>query len=131
MMRRTLWILAIALGLSAVPAHAQLKGVRFEIAEVGDTTLAFRSGTERWLRRGLTGIAIDPRKRDILVARLRVLSVDKAGNVSALVTGQTTAVTTSHVVLMQEVPPAWFKRRTFWGGMVLGVALGAAAGSQF
>ena len=85
----------------------------------------------RWLRRGLTGIAIDPRKRDVLVARLRVLSVDKAGNVSALVTGQTTAVTTSHVVLMQEEPPAWFKRRTFWGGMVLGVALGAAAGSQF
>ena len=41
MMRRTLWILAIALGLSAAPAHAQLKGVRFEIA-VAEGEVALR-----------------------------------------------------------------------------------------
>lgn len=131
MIRRTLLVVALALGVFAVPARAQLKGVRFEIAAVGDTTLSFRSGTERWIRGGLRGIAVDPRKRDVLVARLRVLRVDRAGTVTALVTGQTTAVTTDHVVLLQELHPAWYRRRTFWMGMALGAALGTVAGSQF
>ncbi len=112
-------------------AHAQLKGVRFEVASVGDTTLTFRAGTERWLKAGQRGIAVDPRKRDVLVARLRIASVDRAGLVTAVVTGQTTAVTTDHVVLMQEVPSPWYRRRTFWTGMVMGAALGAVAGAQF
>ena len=136
MMRRTFRLLGtcavvlLAAGAWARPAGAQLKGVRFEIAAVGDTTLGFRSGTEHWIKRGQSGIAVDPRKRDILVARLRVIGVDKAGYVTALVTGQTTAVTTDHVVLLQQAPPAWFRRRSFWGGVVLGAALGAVAGSQ-
>ena len=126
----TLLTVLMALGSASTPASAQLKGVRFEIAAVGDTTLGFRAGTERWIRRGQSGIAVDPRKRDILVARLRVLTVDKAGYVTALVTGQTTAVTTDHVVLLQPTTPPWYRRRAFWGGMVLGAALGAVAGSQ-
>ncbi len=136
MTRRTIRLLGLgvalllAMGALARPVQAQLKGVRFEIAAVGDTTLGFRSGTEHWIKRGQSGIAVDPRKRDILVARLRVLGVDKAGYVTALVTGQTTAVTTDHVVLLQQAPPAWYRRRSFWGGLVLGAALGAAAGSQ-
>ena len=136
MTRRTIRMLGLglalllAMGALARPVQAQLKGVRFEIAAVGDTTLGFRSGTEHWIKRGQSGIAVDPRKRDILVARLRVLGVDKAGYVTALVTGQTTAVTTDHVVLLQQAPPAWYRRRSFWGGLVLGAALGAAAGSQ-
>lgn len=136
MTRRTIRMLGLglalllAMGALARPAQAQLKGVRFEIATVGDTTLGFRSGTEHWIKRGQSGIAVDPRKRDILVARLRVLGVDKAGYVTALVTGQTTAVTTDHVVLLQQAPPAWYRRKSFWGGVVLGAALGAAAGSQ-
>lgn len=131
MIRRTLLVVAVAVGAFAVPARAQLKGVRFEIAAVGDTTLSFRSGTEHWIRRGLPGIAVDPRKRDVLVARLRVLRVDRAGTVTALVTGQTTAVTTDHVVLLQELQPAWYRRRAFWVGIALGAALGGVAGSQF
>ncbi len=136
MTRRTIRLLGLgvalllAMGALARPVQAQLKGVRFEIAAVGDTTLGFRSGTEHWIKRGQSGIAVDPRKRDILVARLRVLGVDKAGYVTALVTGQTTAVTTDHAVLLQQAPPAWYRRRSFWGGLVLGAALGAAAGSQ-
>ena len=126
----TAMIAVVALGAAATPARAQLKGVRFEIAAVGDTTLGFRSGTERWIKRGQVGIAVDPRKRDVLVARLRVLVVDRSGYVTALVTGQTTAVTTDHVVLLQPTTPAWFRRRSFWGGLVLGAALGAVAGSQ-
>lgn len=127
---RALLLTAVALGTLALPARAQLKGVRFEVTAVGDTTLAFRRGTERWLKPGLLGIAVDPRKRDVLVARLRVLQVDRAGLVTALVTGQTTAVTTDHVVLLDEVRPAWYRRRAFWGGMLLGAALGVTAGTQ-
>lgn len=123
--------LAVLLLAVAVPAHAQLKGVRFEVIGVGDTTLTFRAGTERWLKAGQRGIAVDPRKRDVLVARLRIAAVDRAGKVTAVVTGQTTAITTDHVVLMQEVPPPWYRRRTFWTGMAVGAALGAVAGAQF
>lgn len=128
---RRLLVAAFGLALAAAPAHAQLKGVRFEIATVGDTTIGFRAGTEHWLKAGLRGIAVDPRKRDVLVARLRISKVDRSGNVTAVVTGQTTAVTTEHVVLMQEVSAPWFRRRTFWSGLVMGAALGVAAGTQF
>lgn len=128
---RRLLLAASLAAVAALPAQAQLKGVRFEIAGVGDTTLSFRAGTERWLRSGLRGIAVDPRKRDVLVARLRIVSVDRAGTVVAVVTGQTTAVTTDHVVLMQEVSPPWYRRRAFWSGLFMGAALGAVAGAQF
>jgi hypothetical protein len=135
MIRRLLVIVWLALGASALggaasPLQAQLKGVRFEIAAVGDTTLNFHSGSEHWIRRGLDGIAIDPKRRDVLVARLRVLRIDRTGYVTAVVTGQTTAVTKDHVVLLQELIPPWYRRRQFWGGLVLGLALGAAAGTQ-
>lgn len=131
MRRRFLLVLACLLPAIATPAHAQLKGVRFEVTSVGDTTLTFDAGTERWIRRGIEGIAVDPAKRDVLVARLRVLGVDRSGAVTAMVTGQTTAVTRDHVVLLQEMRPAWYRRRAFWGGVVLGAALGATAGAQF
>lgn len=131
MIVRRLVAIASLLVLAAVPARAQLKGVRFEIASVGDTTLSFRAGTERWIRSGLRGIAVDPRKRDVLVARLRIASVDRTGKVTAVVTGQTTAVTTDHVVLLQELSSPWYRRKTFWSGLVMGAALGAVAGAQF
>ena len=121
---------ALFLCAASTPARAQLKGVRFEIKAVGDTTLGFASGSERWIRRGLRGSAVDPKKRDVLVAQLRVLQVDPQGNVTATVIGQTTAVTTDHVVVMQEPSPPWFRRKAFWGGLALGASLGVVAGAQ-
>ncbi|MEO6446258.1 MAG: hypothetical protein ABIZ91_19840 [Gemmatimonadaceae bacterium] len=121
---------ALLLVAASVPAGAQLKGVRFEIKSVGDTTVAFDAGSERWLRGGIHGIAVDPRKRDVLVAQLRVLQVDGDGRVTAVVTGQTTSVTNEHVVVMQEPGRPWFRRKTFWSGLALGAALGAVAGAQ-
>ncbi len=110
---------------------AQLRGVRFPVSSVGDTTLIFAQGRERWLRPGMTGIAVDPRKRDDLVARLRVLKVEAGTGVTALVTGQTTKLTVEHVVVVEEPTPRWYRRKAFWGGLLLGAALGATAGSQF
>lgn len=130
MSRATLVLAALLLCWTSTPARAQLKGVRFEINSVGDTTLGFAAGSERWIRRGLRGSAVDPKKRDVLVAQLRVLRVDAQGNVTATVIGQTTAVTTDHVVVMQEPPPSWFRRKAFWGGLALGATLGVVAGAQ-
>lgn len=126
----SLAIAGAALAIAAGPANAQLKGVRFEVVDVGDTTLAFNTGTERWVRRGERGIAVDPRRRDVLVARLRVLSVDSAGTATALITGQTTALSTDHVVIVQEPRRSWYRTKSFWGGMVAGLAFGIVAGTQ-
>ena len=73
---------------------AQQRAVRFEITAVSDTTLLFRAGTARWVHAGQTGTAVDPRRRDALVARFRVLTV-RDGLATALVTGQTTSVMAS------------------------------------
>ena len=108
------------------PLAAQRRTSRFEITSVGDTALAFRIGEVRWVSAGLTGNAIDPRRRDLLVARFRVVSVG-AGVATAGVTGQTTAVSTDHVAVLTEPSRPWFKARTCWAGLLLGGALGASA----
>jgi len=122
--------LALALALSAAPAQAQLKGVRFEIESARDTLLSFKSGTEKWIKAGMTGRALDPKRRDILVATLRIVGVDSVGLVTAAVTGQTTAVTTEHVVLMRELTSPWFRRKSFWVGVLLGTLTGVGVGTQ-
>jgi hypothetical protein len=121
--------LAIGLTLGARPAEAQFRGVRFEITQVGDTTFRFPRGTAGWVKPGRTGIAVDPRQRDILVARFRVVRVD-SGMVTALITGQTTRVATEHIAVMEEPPRPWYKGITFWGGLVFGFVAGIAAGSK-
>jgi uncharacterized membrane protein YoaK (UPF0700 family) len=75
------------------------------------------------VRAGAAGTAIDPRRRDELVARFRVLGV-REGSATALVTGQTTAITTDHVATMEEPRRPWYRHRTFWSGLILGAALG-------
>ena len=130
MTRRAFVVAGLALAIAAPSAKAQLKGVRFEIAVVGDTTLGFRTGTERWIRPGERGIAVDPRRRDVLVARLRVLRVDSTGTATALITGQTTALSTDHVVIVQEPRRRWYQSKSFWGGLVAGLAFGVVAGKQ-
>jgi hypothetical protein len=121
-MRQFLLAVALIAG-SGASLGAQVKGVRFEISQVGDTTVAFTVGAEGWVHRGLTGLAVDPLHRDALVARLRVTSVDR-GVATALIIGQTTRLTTDQWVILEEPPRPWFKRLYFWGGLAVGFALG-------
>ena len=120
-------LLGLALVVSPHGAvAAQQRTVRFEIIAVSDTTLSFRSGDAHWVRRDQTGSAVDPRRRDALVARFRVVRV-RNGVATALVTGQTTAVSTDHVATLREPPRSWFRAPTFWAGLLVGGALGATA----
>jgi hypothetical protein len=117
--------LFIALTLAlATPAGAQLRDVRFEITQVGDTTFRFPSGRAGWVKPGVTGIAVDPRRRDELVARFLVIRVD-SGLVTALITGQRTRVATEHIAVITERPKPWWRSNTFWGGAIFGIVIGA------
>ncbi|HEX9563236.1 MAG TPA: hypothetical protein VF981_04665 [Gemmatimonadaceae bacterium] len=121
----------LVLGRAAVPAPAgaQVSGVRFEITQVGDTTFGFPRGTAGWVKEGVTGIAVDPRRRDVLIARFLVIRVD-TGFATALITGQTTRVATEHVVVLNQPSPPWYRTATFWGGTFVGVVLGLFAASR-
>ncbi len=99
---------------------------RFDVVAVEDTTFTILIGADRWVRRGTVGVTVDPRRRDALVAKFRVLS--RAGDsVTALITGQTTRVSLTDVALMREPVPGPLRRPVFWGGLFVGAALGAAA----
>ena len=117
-------MLALVLVLGVRSGDAQSRGIRFEITQVADTTFRFPRGTAGWVKTDMTGIAVDPRQRDILVARFRIVAVD-SGLVTARVTGATTRVTTEHVALMSEPPKPWYKGITFWAGTVFGIVIGA------
>lgn len=128
-MRFRLALLSFMVVALAGPAHAQFRGIRFEISRVGDTTLAFPRGSEKWIKAGQSGIAVDPRRRDALVARFRVVGID-SGFVMAVVTGQTTRIVTDHIAILDEPRRPWYKTVLFWGGMAIGAALGTMVGSQ-
>lgn len=125
MIVRTL-VAGLALAAAAVsPAAAQERVHRFVVDSVGDSTLVFRvPATVGWLRAGHTGIAVDPRQRDALVARFRVLNVGER-RATALVTGQTAFITREHIALVAEPPSRFFREGTFWAGSLLGAVLGA------
>jgi hypothetical protein len=116
--------LGLALVLTVQPAEAQFRGVRFEITQVGDSTFRFPRGSAGWVRPKMTGYAVDPRRRDILVARYSVARVD-SGLVTAVITGMTTRVTTDHIAVLTEPPKPWYKGITFWAGTVFGIVIGA------
>lgn len=120
-------LLASMTTLSA-PVGAQESAVRFEISTVADSTFEFPSGRYAWVAPGIRGIAVDPRRRDALVARFQVLKVVD-GVATALITGETTHVTTLHVALLEEPQPRFYKRSLFWSGAGLGVLVGFLAGS--
>ena len=129
------WLLAaVVLAAAAVAApdaaFPQETAARFEIASAGDSTFTLLVGRHPWVRPGLFGIVVDPRQRDILIARFQVIAADSA-NAMALVTGMTTRVTTEHVALLDKPPPPippWHKRRSFWLGVLFGVAAGFGLG---
>ena len=114
----------MVLAVGATPAGAQSRGVRFEITQVTDTTFRFSRGSAAWVRPEMTGHAVDPRRRDILVARFRVARID-SGLVTAIITGMTTRVATEHIAILAEPPKPWYKGITFWAGTVFGIVIGA------
>ncbi|HEU4640950.1 MAG TPA: hypothetical protein VFS44_00755 [Gemmatimonadaceae bacterium] len=122
-------VAALLLALAgARPARAQESAYRFEIAKVGDSTFTFTcpAATHGWVKPGMVGIAVDPERRDALVARFRILRV-RDGNATALVTGATTRVSDRHVALLERPAPPFYRRGSFWLGTVLGAAVGALA----
>jgi hypothetical protein len=128
-------VAALATGLAAQAAPrssgAQVleRTVRLAITEVSDTTFAFDAANLRWVKPGEIGMAVDPRRRDALVARFTVLGVDR-GKATALVTGQTTQLTLDHVVVLEIPIRPWYRSSLFWSGTVLGVLAGAMVGSR-
>ena len=123
-------VAAAGLGASPNGAVAQETSARFEIASAGDSTFTLVVGRHPWVRPGLYGIVVDPRQRDVLIARFQVIAADSA-NAMGLVTGMTARVTTEHVALLDQPPPPpapWHQRRSFWLGILLGVAAGFTLG---
>lgn len=119
-----LWL---CLGVFPVRAEAQQHPpARFFVTTVGDSTFTFSVPSDPWVKAGIEGITVDPARHDSLVARFRVLRVEW-GQATAIITGQTTQVTTSHVALLQLPSTPWYKRKSFWVGLLLGGGAGAAA----
>jgi hypothetical protein len=117
----------MALGVAA-RVEAQERGVRFLVSQVRDSVVEFQQGTAKWIKRGKLGFAVDPARRDALVAQLRIDRV-AGGMVTAVVTAQSQPLSTDHVVILDQPPPAWYKRLSLWAGLAVGAALGFLAGA--
>lgn len=117
--------------LAAAPLRlgAQNGAYRFLVGAVSDSTISFSVARSPWVRVGQTGIAVDPRRGDALVARFRVVRVE-GGEAIALITGQTTRLTTDVVATLERPRTPWWRSRSFWGGTVLGAIAGALVVSQ-
>jgi hypothetical protein len=129
MMRAALSALSLAalFAVAPTPVRAQETAVRFPVVDVADTTFTFRVGGQQWVRPGLRGIVVDPRQRDVLVARFRVSSV--GGEIArAVITGQATTVNTMHTVLLDVPQKPWYRQRTFWLGSAAGAVVGFLIG---
>jgi hypothetical protein len=120
-----LGLVIAALG-SGSPAAAQSGAFRFEILTATDSTITIPTDQMSWVKRGTRGIAVDPREHDAMVARFQVVRVD-SGQATALITGQTTRVTTDHVAVIDRPHVPWYKQGVFWIGAVVGAAVGVVA----
>lgn len=119
-------IVALACGSSR--ARAQETAYRFEIASVGDSTVSLSTERHEWVHAGQKGIAVDPMRHDALVARFVILKIDAAHKRAlAVVTGQTTRITTDHVALIDRPSKKWYQQPTLWIGAVVGGVIGAVA----
>jgi hypothetical protein len=117
---------ALALGSRrAVAQDAVDRAVRFDLVVLDDSTFTIDVGRRGWVRPGVRGIAVDPRRRDVLVARFRVLDV-AGGTATALVTGQTTRLTDEHIAVLRPPPQKWYRTRDFWVGAAAGALAGVA-----
>ena len=126
--QRIFLILVLVLGVAAPNVlRAQDSAVRFEIRTVGDSTFTFASNQAPWVARGQHGIAVDPRRRDGLVARFVVLTVAD-GVANALILGQSQKVTTDHMVLLRPPQAHWYANKAFWSGALGGVLAGFVIG---
>ena len=115
------------IALAALPASAQNEA-RFRVTSVGDSTLNFPVGSNRWVAQGRKGIIVDPRRDDVLIARIAILSVNR-GTATALITGQTTPVQTSHVAVLERPVTRFYSRGDFWLGILVGAVAGFVGGS--
>lgn len=115
--------------VAASSAHAQVAEARFPVTSVGDSTVTFAIGKHRWVVPGRSGIVVDPKRQDVLVARISVLSVD-GGSAQAVITGQTTTVQTGYVAVMEPPAVKFYSGRSFWLGTALGAVLGFVIGSS-
>jgi hypothetical protein len=119
-------ISVLALACAPLRARAQETAYRFEITTVGDSTLSLSTERHEWVREGQKGIAVDPMRHDALVARFVILHVDpEHKRALAIVTGQTTRLTTQHVALIARPGRRWYAQPTLWIGTAVGVVLGA------
>ena len=109
-------------------ARAQDRDVRFAITHVGDTTVTFEAGKMTWIVRSPRAIVVDPRRRDALVAQLKVLSIGANGEATALVTAQAGRITTDHVVIGTEPRSRWYKNPLMWMGTAFGLLVGFGLG---
>lgn len=110
-----------------VQARIPRDASRFEIEVVDDTTIRFKPREALWVKAGQQAYAADPFNRDVLVARLRIVSVWNETAV-AVISSQVTRVTTRHVVLMTAPTIPWWKAKRFWIGAMLGAAFGGTVG---
>ena len=125
----------------SLAAHARTAtdpatAVRFEILAVEDSTFTFLAARAPWLQTGQGGIVVDPRRRDLLVARFTVLAL-RGDSARGLVTGQTMPLALDHVALVNRPPEPpvvlaraerRISRRGFGWGAALGTAVGLLAG---
>ncbi|HEU6451089.1 MAG TPA: hypothetical protein VFT57_06685 [Gemmatimonadaceae bacterium] len=129
-MRHIAITLTLSIFLLAAPGagalRAQQGAYRFNIASAGDSTFSFPLSRDSWVKKGMHGIAVDPARHDVLIARFIVTRVTRDSAV-ALVTGQTTRVTTDFVALLERPVKPWYLRPTFWLGGVLGAIVGVVA----
>jgi len=125
-------VLAVAvcvlMAVPAAPIGAQSRDYRFEITSVADTTVTFKAGRLTWVVRSPSTVVVDPKRRDALVARLKVLSVSSTGEATALVTGQMGRITTEHFVIAAEPKSRWYRNPMLWMGTGLGLVLGFTLG---